>query len=178
MIRETIANALIGAGRSIGQMSGLEMAVDVSNHDFEVHMMNPNAEKRDWDSEMFKSGNLFYQGYANAWRPIKAKINRVSSADEPDKIELEGDVESDEVTEPQLEAAGMEATADVDNPDTGRWVGVKASKSYITTIEHDNYSQLLNPKEHMQLVMYGLIALGILAFFQMIITLWATGSFA
>lgn len=158
-------------------MSGLQMAVDVSKHDFQVHMMNPNTDQRDWDSEMFKSGNLFYRGYANAWRPIKAEIHRVSSADQPDKIELEGDVEADDLSDEQLEAAGLQANADVEDPDTGRWVGVKASRGYITSIEHDNYSQLLNPKERWTLILYGLLGLGTLIFLQIIITMWATGSF-
>lgn len=179
MIRESIANSLIAAGRTVGRMSGLEMAVDVSKHNFKAHMMDPDSDARDWDPELFKSGNLFYQGYANAWRPIKAEISRVSSAELPDKIELEGEeLNTDELTDAQLEAAGLQANADVEEPDTQRWVGVKASRGYITTIEQDNYSQLMNPKEHMTMIMYGLIGLGIIAFFQIIITLWATGSFA
>lgn len=163
MIRESIANLLLNLGRSVGRTVGLELAVEVSKHDITIRMVNPSKCEKDWDHEMFQSGNLFYDGYANGWRPFRPEINKVSSAEEPDEITIE----------PQPTADPKEI-----DEDGKTWVGMKSSKAYVTTLEQDNYAQLMNPRERWTMLLWGMVAIGVLGFFQIIITLYATGSFA
>lgn len=165
MIRELIANSFIAAGRSIGKLSGLELQVELSDHSINVEMVKPDQDTRAWDPSMFKSGNLFLDGYAN---PIKPRVRTNQDLEEPDTAELEeGEVEGD-VEQPQLES-GEEAD--------DKHAYLITSGRYREYMRQDLISQLLTPESRWNILVWAVVGLGVLQFFAIVITMWATGSF-
>lgn len=66
-----IATFAIDTARQLSQMFGNELAVIVTPHKIKIRMLDPDNTRRDWDSRMFESGNIFLAGFAN---PVKPKI--------------------------------------------------------------------------------------------------------
>lgn len=165
MIREFIANSLIGMGRSFGKMTGLELAVELSDHSINASMEQVNQDKRAWDPEMYKSGNVFVSGYAN---PIKPRVGYNQDLEEPDTVRVEeGDPDSD-VDQPQLEDG--EETDD-------RHAYLITSGRYREYMRQDLISQLLTPESRWNLLVWAVVGLGVLQFMAILVTMWATGSF-
>lgn len=170
MIRETISNTLIATGRTIGRTSGLELCVELSDHSINARMEQPDESKRAWDPSLYKHGNVFVAGYAN---PVKPRVQYNDELENPNELEVrEG--EPDE--EPP--ADGDDATDGDDEPDDGPHVQLISSGRYREYMRQDLISQLLTPESRWHMLMYGVIGLGVLGFLQIIVTLYATGSFA
>lgn len=165
MIRETIANSLIAAGRLVGKMSGLELAVELSDHSIEAKMEQPDTDKRAWDPTLYKSGNLFISGYAN---PIKPQVTSNQDLDTPDTVDVREGESDENVDDPQLESAD-----DEDEPHAY----LITSGRYREYMRQDLISQLLTPESRWNLLVWAVVGLGALLFFNMILMLWATGSF-
>lgn len=164
MIRESIANSLITAGRLIGQLSGLELAVEVSDHSIKTEMEQPDKNNRAWDTDMYKKGNLFVSGYAN---PIKPRVQHNEELENPNELDVE---EGD-----GGEETGTENSTD-SQPDE-KSIQLIASGRYREYMRQDLVSQLLTPESRWNMLVWAVIALGALQFIAIISTFWATGSF-
>lgn len=156
MIRETIANALLAAGRGLGRMVGLQLAVEVSDHSISISMEAPDRDERAWDSDLYKSGNLFVSNYAN---PVKPRVTHNPDLDTPNEVET---VEGDD--------------GEGENED-GDHVQLISSGRYREYMRQDLISQLLTPESRWNILVWGVIGVAALGFFNIIVTLWATGSF-
>lgn len=162
-VRSYLANWFIGTGRAIGRKTGLEMAVELSDHSIEAAMVNPERDDMAWDDRMYKHGNVFVAGYAN---PVKVRVNVGEKLEDPDTVELEeSDAERFVHAEEELEEADESHTELI------------SSGRYRDYMRQDLISQLLNPREQWRLLAYGIIAVGVLQLMSWAIILWATGSF-
>lgn len=153
-IRTYVSNALIGFGRKLGRKAGAELVVELSEHDIKLGMVSPDDSERAWDDTLYKHGNVFVDGYAN---PIKPKVRHNKDLETPDTI----DVEEGEETEVE--------------DDTH--VKLISSPRFGAFMRQKLISELLNPREQWRLIVYGIIALGVLGFVQIIVVLYATGAF-
>jgi hypothetical protein len=164
-IRATIPNALIGWGRRLGNSLGCEIAVELNDHSIQTEMVVPNKETRAWDSDLYRKGNVFVGSYAN---PIKPRVEYHEDLEDPDEItHVEG--EPDTPPEGESETDGGE--------DVGH-VQLISSPRYRDYMRQDLISQLLTPSEQWKLIMYAVLGNVVLTFFAIIVTLYATGSFA
>jgi len=77
------ANILISMGRSIGRATGCELAVDLSEHSINASMQLPNRDTAAWDDNLYRSGCVFVDGYAN---PIKPRVRANKDLENPDTI--------------------------------------------------------------------------------------------
>lgn len=164
--RSRIATGLLNYARKMGQSLGCELVIEVSDHSIETSMEVPNKHRWGWDSNLFKRGQLFIKGYANPIKPIARKTRHPKK---PDRLALE-EGESD----PEPLADGGE------NPqaeDPGAEFELIPSYRYREHQDQHLISQLVNPSEQWRMLVYGIIGLGALIFFNIIIVLYATGSF-
>lgn len=137
------------------------MVVEASDHSLETTMELPDRETRAWDGSLYKHGQLYVKGYAN---PIKPTIYHNPSLETPDTVDVaEGDTEDGE--------------GDAEAEETEAEAKVIASERYQQFMQQDLISQLLNPREQWRLLVYGLLALGALQFFAIIVTMYSTGAF-
>lgn len=163
-LRATLAESLIGMGRSVGQSVGLELVVEVSDHSIELGMEEPNKTARAWDSDLYSSGNVFVSGYAN---PIKPRVEYRQELEEPDTVDVtEGDTDEREGSEDEAE--------DEDE----QHVQLISSGRYRDYMRQDLISQLLTPDAQWRTMVYAVIAVAALQFISIIVTLYATGTFA
>lgn len=158
MIRESIANGFIATGRTLGQLVGLQLAVEVSDHSISLSMEKVDKDTRAWDTNLYKNGNLFLKGYAN---PVKLRLIQNEGLENPDTVDVE-DGETDSEAHEEAEEQNAE---------------VIASSRYRDYMRQDLISQLLTPESRWNMLVWGILALGALVFFNMILTLYATGSF-
>ena len=169
MIRESIANSLIAAGIALGSATGLQKVVELSDHSIQIQMEQPDESNRAWDTSLYKNGNVFIDGYSN---PVKPQVKQNTGLKNPDVAEIEeGDPDDPDgdVDQPQLESGD-------DEPDTH--AQLITSSRYRDYMRQDLVSQLLTPETRWNKMLYGLIAVAALQFIGIIITLYATGSFA
>lgn len=159
--RETIANSLLGFAIGFGESMGLRRTVELSDHSIELSLEQVDKDRRAWDTNLYKRGNVFVKGYAN---PIKPKVNRNAELENPDTIDVT------EGNDGQTEDARED---DEDNTE----LELIASPRYQSFMRQDLISQLLNPESQWRILVFGIIALGILNFVGMIITLYGTGAF-
>ena len=160
-IRSTFANSFLVAGRTIGQLLGLELAVVVSDHSITLQMEAPDTNKRAWDPEMYKSGNLFVSGYAN---PIKPRVNQHPDLETPNTV----DVQEVDVDEDRNKSSGDVNDSHAELITSGR---------YREFMRQDLISQLLTPESRWNLLVWAVLALGVLQFLAIIVTLYSTGTF-
>lgn len=165
MIRELIANSFIAAGRSFGKLTGLQLQVELSDHSINASMESPDKDQRAWDDSLYKSGNVFVDGYAN---PIKPRVRANQDLEEPDTVELEEGEVDDDVEQPQLES-GEEAD--------DKHAYLITSGRYREYMRQDLISQLLTPESRWNILVWAVVGLGVLQFLAIVITMWATGSF-
>lgn len=155
MVRQWLATFAMGSARKFGRALGCELVVEVSDHSIKTTMEVPDTSKRAWDGNLFRRGQLFVKGYAN---PIKPRIIRHDDREELDEVDVEeGDGAADAEDDRRLELI--------------------PSTRYREYLNQHLISELVNPQEQWQLLVYGIIALGVLLFVNMIVTLHATGSF-
>jgi hypothetical protein len=194
-LRETIANGIIGIGIAVGELMGLKQVVELSDHSIECGMEPVDKDRRAWDTSLYKNGNVFLSNYAN---PIKPRVNHNTELENPDSVYVD-EGEPDERTQPatpKQEHHGLEPEQEgpqeppQETPsgerelthreanDTDAHVGLISSSRYRDYMRQDLISQLLNPQEAWQTIVYALLAVGALQFLTIIVTLWATGSFA
>lgn len=140
---------------------GLELVVEQSDHSLEIGMEQPDTDNRAWDSNLFKSGNLFLKGYAN---PVKLRVNQQPDLEDPNTAEIEEGTPDD----------GEEHTDEEKEEEQPQ---VITSGRYREFMRQNLISQLLTPESHWNILVWALIGVGVLQFMSMIITLWATGSF-
>lgn len=152
-LRTWLGNLLLASGRKMARADGRELAVDLSNHSISIKMVRPDRDGMAWDPDLYRYGNVFMDGYANA---IKPTVRRNKELEDPDEVDVEVSEESE---------------AD------GGHVEMISSSRYADYMKQDLISQLLNPKEQWRLLAYGIIALGVLQFFGIIITLYVAGGF-
>jgi hypothetical protein len=155
-IRTTIANTLISTGRSLGRSGDAELAVDVSDHSISVAMEEPDKTQRAWDSNLYRRGNLFIDGYAN---PVKPSVQQHKELATPDEAKvIEGQPEDD-------------SPPDDDEPH----VDLIASPRYRAYMRQDLISQLLNPRAQWRLIAYAVIALAVFMAVNIVVSLAAAG---
>lgn len=156
-------NWLLDFALALGDQVGLQRKVEVSDHSIDLSLQIPDHDERAWDTNMFRNGNLFVSGYAN---PIKPRTRHHKDLENPDTVEVEeGDVSDAE------DAEGAETA------DDGPHVELISSSRYRDYMRQDLVSQLLTPSEKWRLLAYGILGVGCLQFFTMIIVLYATGGF-
>jgi len=155
MVRSEMATFVMGVARSFGRMLGCELVVEASENSLRTSMEVPDTDKRAWDSNLYRRGNLFIDGYANPVRPKIVPADEKGQLDDVEVVEGDGDDEDDE------SAA----------------VGLIPSHRYQTFMSQQMLSELMNPREQWKLIVYGVIALGALQFIAIIVTMYATGSF-
>ncbi len=157
--REIPVNMALDMVVAVGESMGLSKKIEVSDHSISVELTNPDKDTRAWDSNMYRNGNLFVQGYAN---PIKPRVDHNTQLEDPDTVEVE---EGDSGTESDSEDG------------EGRHVNLISSSRYRDYMRQDLVSQLLTPKEQWKLIAYGVLALGVLQFVGICVTLYGTGAF-
>jgi hypothetical protein len=163
-VRTYIANTLIDYGRAIGRSADSELAVEVSDHSIEIGMEQPDETQRAWDANLYRRGCLFLSGYAN---PIKPRVRHHDDLENPDEAFI------DESTAGDAEATdGDESEAETDD---SPHVSLIASSRYKDYMRQDLISQLLNPRAQWRLIAYAVIALTILMFINVFISLAAAG---
>jgi hypothetical protein len=145
-------------GRFFGRLAGLQLAVEVSDHSINVKMESVDKSERAWDTDLFKSGNLFVSNYAN---PIKPRVSHNPNLETPNEVEaVDGNPDGD--TE----------------PDNDRHAQLISSGRYREFMRQDLISQLLTPESRWNILVWAVISVAVLQFLGIIITLWATGSFS
>ncbi|WLW38201.1 hypothetical protein [Halorubrum spindle-shaped virus-BLv25] len=153
-------NYTLWAAESVAYAAGFKLQVVVSDHSVKIKFVKPDKDTRAWDSNLFKNANLFVQGYAN---PFKPRVEHNSKLENPDTIDIQ-----------EGEPDGENDETDGSNGD----VSLIASSRYRDYMRQDLVSQLLTPKEQWKLIAYGVLAIGVLQFLAIIVTLYATGTFA
>jgi len=162
-IRTTIANTLISTGRSLGRSGDAELAVDVSDHSINVAMEQPDKTQRAWDSNLYRRGNLFIEGYANPVKPSVQQHKELATPDEAEVIEGQPDDDSP----PDDDETG--------DDDDGPHVDLIASPRYRAYMRQDLISQLLNPRAQWRLIAYAVIALAVFMAVNIVVSLAAAG---
>lgn len=166
---DTILTASLGMVRSIGRTLGYELVVELSDHSISTSMERVDREKRAWDTDLYKYGNVFVAGYAN---PIKPKVNQNDGLENPDHIDVrEGEPDTPESEHPELPEGESESEGD------GPQIQLIASGRYKPYMRQHLVEQLLTPESRWNLLVWAVIALGVLMFMNMMVVLWATGSF-
>jgi hypothetical protein len=161
--REIPINVMLGIVMAIGQSIGLKKKVEVSDHSVSVELTLPDQDTRAWDSDMFRYSNIFVSGYAN---PIKPVVNHYPDLEQKDTVEVEaGDVDQEESDQEESDN-DQEERAHVD---------LISSARYRDYMRQDLVSQLLTPQEQWKLIAYGILGLGMLVFFQMVVIFWING---
>lgn len=146
----------------MGQSVGLELAVELSEHSIEIEMEKPDEDTRAWDPDLYSNGNVFVQGYAN---PIKPRVQYNQALEEPSTIDVtEGD--------------GEGVQDDTDDTDDGPHLELISSGRYRDYMRQDLISQLLTPDAQWKLIAYAVLGMLVLQFIGIIVTLYATGTFA
>lgn len=151
-----LATGVLRYARSFGQLLGRELVVETSDHSIKISMEKSGNSKRAWDDDLYKRGNIFYHGYAN---PLKIVVDHKPEMGEKDTAEV------------------REGATDEDTEDSDREADIISSPRYTQFMRNDLISQLLNPQEQWDKLLYGMIAIGGLQFLTIVATLWATGSF-
>lgn len=170
MIRETIANSLIAAGRTLGKMSGLELKVELNDHSINVDMVQPDQDRWAWDPDLYKSGNVYVSGYAN---PIKPRVEQNQNLDTPNVVtRANPDEQPEHDDDDDVISGDGDSTAE-----DSTHVQLISSGRYREFMRQDLISQLLTPESRWNLLVWAVVALGVLQFIAIISTFWATGSF-
>ena len=149
-IRTYLATAAIKRARSFGNKLGCELVVEDQGHTLAAPMEPPNTTKRAWDPRLWKSGQLYVEGYAN---PVKPVVRRTDRENEMDEIDV---------------SVGV-------NNEGAEDVGMLPSYRYQIHQDQHTISELVNPQEQWRLIMYAIIAVGALVFVSMLVTVYLTG---
>ena len=174
--REIPAQFVMGMAETFAKSLGCEKDVTVSEHSIDVTYVVPDKDRKAWDSSLFKSGNLFVEGYAN---PIKPRVHDNPELENPDTVDVvegDGGVEVDVEEDSSVDGSADREGGSGESNDN-KHVGLISSSRYQTYMQQDLVSQLLTPQEQWRLIAYGILALGGLSFMNIIIVLYATGSF-
>lgn len=158
--REIPINFALDMVASTGKAIGLQQKIEVSDHSVSVKLTLPDQDKDAWDEDMFRHSNIFIRGYAN---PIKPVVNHNPELRNKDTVDLE---ESD--------TGEGDEDWDEDDEDEGH-VDLISSTRYRDYMRQDLVSQLLTPQEQWKLLAYGILGLGILTFFNMVVMFWLNG---
>ncbi len=153
-------NYSLSLAESVAYVAGFKLRVIISDHSVKIKFVRPDKDTRAWDTNLFKNANVFVKGYAN---PIKPTVEHNSKLENPDTID-------------HREGEPDEETSETDGSD--REVSLIASSRYRDYMRQDLVSQLLTPKEQWKLIAYGVLAVGILQFLSIIVTMYVTGTFA
>lgn len=160
-LRETIATTALNSARTLGRTLGCELVIDASQHSLKTSMEQPDKTTRAWDSDLYKRGQLYYEGYAN---PIKPRVRQNSELETPDEVDVvEGEGEGED-SEPESQSDGPH-------------VELISSARYRKYMRQDLISQLLTPKERWRLIAYAVLGIGILVMFNIILMLYVNGGF-
>jgi hypothetical protein len=163
MILTRLATGTLRYARSLGRLLGRELVVETSSHSIQISMEKPNKDRRAWDGDLYKRGQLYYDGYAN---PLKIELDHHPGIESKDTTELsEGEAPDDDDSEDSAQ-----------EEEVGR-ADVISSSRYQQFMQQNLISQLLNPKEQWDKIVYAVIAIAALQFVSIIVTLWATGTF-
>ena len=151
--RTQIASGLLSNARKIGESLGCEPVIEVSEHSIKMSMEVPDKSKRAWDSDLYESGQLFYEGYAN---PVKLRVNQTQNPKQPDTLESPKPL-----------------------PDGGEEKNLEVIPSYRYRQHMDQHllSQLVNPTQQWTLLLYAILGVGGLVVLSIIITMYVTGGF-
>lgn len=148
-LRSALATQMIGYARLCGRLMGCEVAVDAGGQELDVKMVHPSHDgERAWDDSMYVHGNLFVDGYAN---PVKLQVTVNPSLDEPDTVDVE------------VSENGSESPQNV---------SVISSARYRLFMMQDLVSELLNPKERLDKILYAILAIGGVLLINLMVTLF------
>lgn len=148
---------LMNMTRSMFELAGYQLVVELSEHSIEIDLERPNKNKRAWDPSLYKSGNVFLSGYAN---PIKPRAVSSPQLDVHDQVKVE-----------EGETDGEAAEGD------DRHTSVIASSRFRTYMKQDLIDQMLTPQEKWKQIMYILIGFGGLLLINVVVSLSAAGAF-
>lgn len=157
MVRRQIASAFIRWARKTGNALGCELVVEVNDHSIKTTMEVPSSDKRAWDTNLYHKGQLFREGYANPIKPVE--------------MLEESDEEEDDTVTKSVQILDSQADAS-----PGK-IGMLPSWRYQVHQDQHAISELVNPTEQWRLIVYGIIALGIIGFMNAILILYGTGAF-
>lgn len=139
MVRSTVATVVMSGARSIGQALGTELVVELSEHSIETKMEVPDTDQRAWDDDLYRTGQLYYSGYANPFKPVIREADDREELDEPD-------VEESDVAADEDDAS----------------VGMMPSRRYRAYLDQHLISELVRPEDRWQLLVYAVLAIGFL----------------
>jgi hypothetical protein len=161
--RTFIANKIIGFGRRIGRSNSSELKVTLSDHSIDVRMVDTDIDELYWDDNLYKFGNVFPAGYSN---PIKVSVDHKPEISKPDTVEVE---ESKPDTEPDSKEGG-------EGEEDSAHVSVMSTKRYKMFMKQTLASDLLNPKEQLDKLMYAIIGVAVLQFVTMVLLAFTSGA--
>lgn len=148
-LRATVSTAMIRYSRLFGRILGCELAVDAGGQTLDVQMVTPSTDgERAWDDTMYVRGNLFVDGYAN---PVKPQVRTNAELGDSDEVDVE---------------VSEQASEDPEN------VSMMSSARYRLFMVQDLVSELLNPKERLDKILYGIIAVGAVLLINLLSTLF------
>ena len=158
-LRDSVGSVAVQSGIKIASMFGCKPVVEIEGPMLRISAEVPNNDKRAWDSSMLINGWIGVKGYANVILP---RVSRTPNPKQPDELDVESNPEE---TQPLADA-----------PED---VVFDAVPSYRYQ-EHQHQHvvrDLVNPSERLTLIILGLIGVGGLVLVNMIVVLYATGSF-
>jgi hypothetical protein len=153
----TLPGTAMNLVRSGFELLGYQLVVELSEHSIEIDLERPDKNKRAWDSSLYKSGNVFLDGYANPIKPTVKANDELENHDEATITEGEGELPEGEREDPDTSAA------------------VIASSRFRTYMKQDLISQLLTPNEQWKLLAYAVGALGLVMLINVFISMSAAG---
>lgn len=155
MVRERLANFAMSTGMGLGHALGCEETVELSRHSIDLSMRVPGTrEGQAWDSQLYKRGNVFVEGYANPIKPAPVHTADMAEADDIWLIEGETDVSTEDME-----------------------LGMIPSYQYQHDLDQSMLSQMVNPQKELQKLLYVLVAIIVLQFMTLIAMLYVNGGF-
>ncbi len=180
-IRSYIPNKIMGTGRWLGQALGCELVVELSDHSIQTEMEVPDRSKRAWDPHHYKTGNVFYLGYAN---PIKPTVKSHKDLEQKDTVDVEhgpmrplharDDVEQEDVGGRDQEESSDEGALFTDGGEKAH-VEIISSKRYRDFMRQNLMSELLTPREQWKLIAIAVAAVAVLQLITLMVSLSAAG---
>lgn len=161
MVRDRLATLGMSLARSFGRALGCELVVDCSEHSLEIAMEVPGESGRAWDHDLYRKGQMYYQGYANPFKPV---IDPSNTRGEHDQMDVE-----------ESEDASGGASSDDESGGSDAEIGMMPSSRYRQYLDQHLISELVRPEERWKLLVYGILFIGFLQMATIIVIMFVTG---
>lgn len=155
MIRLMLGRYLFDIGRSLAQSDQGELVVDVTDHRLLTSLERPDTDARAWDPDMFVSGQMFLEGYANPVKPVAVR---------------DEDMETMDTADVEMAANGGEAEEIEDH------VKLLSSWRYKEYQDQHLITELVRPEEQWKMIIYVLLAIAALTLITLLVAVF--GAFA